>query len=104
MECRLKAGAPQKLTESIMTTSWLNEMAATKDYFTLKVALSPCYAGYRAFATALAGNPHSVKDSTLNPYWCWVEAYLSEEYGQAAVSNLGTWRLLPPVRIIEIHK
>jgi len=81
--------APEEKEANRTYMNWLNEMTG-KDYFTLKVAMSPCIAGYRALATTLAGDPDCVKDDAQNPYWHWIEAFLDEEDGRVVARNLET--------------
>lgn len=59
-------------------TRYVLDVGQSQDWLALQVALAPCLLGYGAVARMLCDDAATKRDG--NPYWSWIEAYVSDEY------------------------
>ena len=71
---------------TVAYTRYVLDTGMAGDLLDLHVALAPCIIGYAEIAQWLAAQPDTVREG--NPYNDWIEMYLSDEYRQAAQTEL----------------
>ena len=71
-------------TEDLATvayTRFVLDIGNREDWFALQIALAPCLLGYGAIAERVFNDAESKREG--NPYWRWVEQYVSEDFRDA---------------------
>ncbi|TCK03698.1 thiaminase II [Marinobacterium mangrovicola] len=71
---------------TVAYTRYVLDTGMAGDLLDLHVTLAPCILGYAEIAQWLAAQPDTVREG--NPYNDWIEMYLSEEYREAAQTEL----------------
>lgn len=58
------------------------------------MSLLPCLIGYGKIARRLYDDPETVRGKH-NPYWKWIETYVSEDYVSAVDAGTGMCSTIP---------
>lgn len=86
------------MTACTAYTRYVLDVGQSQDWLAVQVALAPCLLGYGAVAQMLRDHAETKRDG--NPYWSWIEAYISDEYAAGVdLLNGSSSPLKPPLAI-----
>jgi len=71
-------------------TRYVLDIGQSEDLIGLLVAMLPCSLGYHDLAQELDGWERT-KRGPENPYWDWIESYISEDYCKTVEGHRGMY-------------